>query len=237
MGTELNYELCEDEMPLFPLENVVLFPGGVLPLHIFEERYRLMIQVCLKHERPFGVVLIRHGREVGKMAEPYLVGVAVRIIDVNRLEDGRMDLVTLGQHRFEIIRLRQDLPYLVGKVRRLNADDTKPSGDLKHLVARASRLYRTYESSLAEFLPRWEAAEQIPTDAYHLSYQIGMRLQTPLADRQRLLEIFPIDRLLSEEIQLLGQENEKLKASLIARTSLERHGMDERSLKEKASLN
>ena len=61
------------EISLFPL-NTVLFPGQVLPLHIFEDRYRLMIRECLAEEKPFGVVLIRRGREVGETAEPYMVG-------------------------------------------------------------------------------------------------------------------------------------------------------------------
>ena len=66
------------DLPLFPL-NTVLFPGMVLPLHIFEERYKLMINHCLEEERPFGVLLIREGKEVGSGAVPYQVGTTTMI--------------------------------------------------------------------------------------------------------------------------------------------------------------
>ena len=82
-------------LPLFPL-NTVLFPGMVLPLHIFEERYKLMMNRCLEQERPFGVVLIREGAEVGEQAVPYDVGTTSVIAGVTRYDDGRMNIVSLG---------------------------------------------------------------------------------------------------------------------------------------------
>ena len=69
------------ELPLFPL-NVVLFPGMVLPLHIFEPRYREMVNYCLDEKKPFGVVLLREGEERGGPAIPYQVGTAARIMRV-----------------------------------------------------------------------------------------------------------------------------------------------------------
>ena len=75
------------ELPLFPL-NTVLFPGMPLPLHVFEERYKEMVQVCLDEQRPFGVVLIRSGvAEGGPLADPYDVGCVAEIIEVQKLED------------------------------------------------------------------------------------------------------------------------------------------------------
>ena len=70
MQTDLTQKLSEDEIPLFPL-HVVLFPGSILPLHIFEKRYRLMTQFCLDNDLPFGVVLIKKGREVGEHPHPH----------------------------------------------------------------------------------------------------------------------------------------------------------------------
>ena len=222
MQTDLIQELAEDEMPLFPLE-IVLFPGGVLPLHIFEQRYRLMIQYCLDNDRLFGIVLIKRGREVGEHAEPYLVGTAVKIIEIDRFEDGRMNLITLGQHRFEIMKIRRDLPYLVGQVRALEADDTEPLEDSEMDIVRAIQLYRAYESLLAELVPQWKAVEEIPTVPDHLSYQIATRLQIPLTDKQQLIETLSIHQLLGREIELLERENRRLKISLLARRSFEKH--------------
>jgi Lon protease-like protein len=236
MQTETIQELSDDEIPLFPL-NVVLFPGGVLPLHIFEHRYRTMIQFCLKYNRPFGVVLIKSGREVGEYAEPYGVGTTAKIIDVNKLEDGRMNLIAIGQRRFEIIGTRQDLPYLVGRVRIFDASKEKPPDNIETLVLRASQLYRTYELSLAKLIPVWEAASRVPTDPHQLAYQIGVRLQKPLTDKQQLLETLPIDRLLRREIELLEKENQRLKTTLVARSSLAKQGADESTMRDKILLN
>ena len=235
MQTDLVQELAEDEMPLFPLE-IVLFPGGVLPLHIFEQRYRLMVQYCLDNDRLFGIVLIKRGREVGEHAEPYLVGTAVKIIEVDRLEDGRMNLIALGQHRFEIVKTRRDLPYLVGQVRVLEEDSTEPLEDSEMRAVRAIQLYRTYESLLAELVPQWKVVEEIPTAPDHLSYQIATRLQIPLADKQQLLETLSIHQLLDREIELLERENRRLRISLLARRSFERHDTNISPWK-KASLN
>src|SRR5438046_1437349 len=93
-------------LPLFPL-NTVLFPGMPLRLHIFEERYRLMIGECVERKQPFGVVLIKAGREVGEPAEPRGVGTTALIAAMSRMDDGRMNLVAVGQERFRIDELRQ----------------------------------------------------------------------------------------------------------------------------------
>ena len=81
-------------IPLFPLQ-VVVFPRTPLPLHIFEDRYRLMIRQCLAEDLPFGVVLIKRGQEVGDDAEPYTVGTVARIIESTHLNNGAMNIVTV----------------------------------------------------------------------------------------------------------------------------------------------
>ena len=102
-----------EEMPLFPL-NAVVFPYGSLQLHIFEPRYREMIRSCIEFERPFGIVLIRNGEEVGEIAEPYMVGTAVRVTEAVELGDGRMDITVTGERRFRIRELDESRSYLVG---------------------------------------------------------------------------------------------------------------------------
>ncbi len=93
-------------LPLFPL-NTVLFPGQVLPLHIFEERYRRMIGQCIEKSWPFGVTLIQEGEEVGGPAKPFEVGTTARVTQVERLDDGRLNIISVGEMRFRIASLDQ----------------------------------------------------------------------------------------------------------------------------------
>src|SRR4030042_2031651 len=101
------------ELPLFPL-NVVLFPGQVLPLHIFEDRYRLMIRRCLAEDTSFGVVLTQRAEETGETAEPHAIGTVARIVESEHLPDGALNIVAVGTERFRIRRLLHDKPTLRG---------------------------------------------------------------------------------------------------------------------------
>jgi hypothetical protein len=95
--------VAESALPLFPLR-VVLFPGGLLPLRIFEARYVDMVGRCMREGREFGVLHIEAGGETGAPAQLALVGTAARIIDFNRLEDGLLGLLCLGTRRFRLER-------------------------------------------------------------------------------------------------------------------------------------
>ncbi|HEX5823727.1 MAG TPA: LON peptidase substrate-binding domain-containing protein, partial [Candidatus Limnocylindrales bacterium] len=122
------------ELPLFPL-NTVLCPGIALPLHVFEDRYRALIRHCLATTSPFGVVLIREGREVGSGAISFsAVGTIAEIRDAGRREDGRFDLLVVGTRRFGIRRVLEGQgPYLVADVGIL--DETVDDPELAHKLA------------------------------------------------------------------------------------------------------
>ena len=90
------------DLRLFPL-NSVLFPGMRMPLHIYEERYRVMIRECVEEDAPFGVALIKSGPEVGSGAIPHDVGTTARILQVEYLDDGRMNIFTIGEQRFRTL--------------------------------------------------------------------------------------------------------------------------------------
>ena len=124
-----------EELPLFPL-NTVLFPYAELYLHIFEERYKEMVNLCLKEDRTFGVVLIRSGSEVGQ-AEPYLVGTAVKIVGAHSYEDGRMDIHVRGERRFRIRDIDEDQAYLVGRVEPVFEMDAEEDSEAQSLLALA----------------------------------------------------------------------------------------------------
>jgi hypothetical protein len=92
----------ESHLPLFPL-HTVLFPGGVLPLRIFERRYLDLVADCLRNDRGFGVCLIRSGHEVGAAAQPFTVGTLARIQDWDNTPDGLLAITVRGERRFRVL--------------------------------------------------------------------------------------------------------------------------------------
>jgi Lon protease-like protein len=145
------------ELPLFPL-HTVLCPGIALPLHIFEERYRRLIGQCLDREEPFGVVLIRKGREVGPVPEVARVGTTAVIRQAARYPDGRLDIVTVGETRFRIDSIDPGRePYLVGDVELLD----EPVGGTAERADEAARATgRRFLSYLRTIQPRSDEADQ-----------------------------------------------------------------------------
>jgi len=217
---DLEEKLPENQLPLIPM-NVVLFPGNILPLNIFESRYKLMVEFCVEQESCFGVVLIKKGKEVGGMSIPYLVGTSVQIIETDYQEDGRINLITLGRHRFEILDLVYDRPYLVGEIRTQSLENQQASENLEQIALTARNLYENYETWLTKTIPDWKLPDRIPTSPDQLSSQIGTRLQITLREKQEMLEIFDIDQLLIHQIQLLKYENQRLSASLLAQSKFD----------------
>lgn len=132
------------ELPLFPL-NTVLCPGIALPLHIFEDRYRAMIRQCLETTSPFGVVLIRQGREAGTGTISFTgIGTIAEIRDAGSYDDGRYDLLVVGTRRFEIRRVLSGKgPYLVADVDVLD-EDVGDATVAHHLAMKATRRFVTY---------------------------------------------------------------------------------------------
>jgi Lon protease-like protein len=132
------------EVPLFPL-HTVLFPGVALPLHIFEERYRLMVARCLEAQAPFGVVLIRDGREVGG-GELSIAGVGTfaAIRESEQHPDGRYDLLAVGIGRFAIESVDTDRePYLVATVEPL-AERMEDPAEARRMMRRVTRRFVDY---------------------------------------------------------------------------------------------
>lgn len=176
-----------EELPLFPL-HTVLFPYAQLQLHVFEERYREMVRACVEFDRPFGIVLIREGEEVGGIAAPYMVGTVVRILRVIPYEDGRMDIHVEGERRFRIRELDEDSkPYLVGKVEpviELELDEDEPARTL-FIEARDQ-----FEQLIQKIFARqeFEVKVKLPTDPVVLSFTIANMLHMENLAKQRLLE-------------------------------------------------
>jgi len=191
------------ELPLFPL-NTVLFPGAMLPLHIFEERYKLMIASCIEERRPFGVLLIREGWEVGATAEPFEVGTTAHIARVDELEEGKMDLVCLGGKRFRTVRLVSEDPYLTGEVEFLSSTSTDDP-KAKELSDDAGSLFAEYVRLYLAISNQWARSVEMPGEPDGLADFIGARLGVAPQVKQRLLEELSARTRLALEVQILGE--------------------------------
>jgi Lon protease-like protein len=198
------------ELPLFPL-NTVLFPGQMLPLHIFEDRYRLMIRRCLAEDLPFGVVLIKHGPEVGAEAEPHEVGTIARILKSSHQPDGTIDIVTVGQERFCIDHLIHDQPYLRGEVKTLLMREQVDPGAVATLAERVRDGVSRYIKLIAEAAGLQIQVDAMPDAPEQLGYLAGVAMQIDNREKQEILATSLLQEILTREIQLLSRENALLR--------------------------
>jgi Lon protease-like protein len=189
------------DLPLFPLDTV-LFPGMVLPLHIFEERYKLMINHCLDEERPFGVLLAGDGGTV----TPYRVGTTTAIARVNRLDDGRMNIVTIGGERFRLLEIRHEGPYLVGTAQPWPLGGESQS-EARLQVEPVRRHFRRYLDMLDQAEGHKISINTVPTDPHALALLVAIALQVSKPQKQRLLEQATIPEMLASEQMILKREH------------------------------
>lgn len=205
-----------DPLPLFPLDGV-LFPGMLLPLHIFEPRYRLLLQRTIERDEAFGIVLIRSGREVGGSAEPHRVGTTARVVGATPLPGGRSFIIARGQRRFAVEAVDAERePYLVATVRYLDEDDGAGSAALADRAADAFGQYLTgilaTSNDARTETPMGELREGTPAE---VAYRIAGSLGVDASERQRLLEAESTAARLESEIALLQRENTLLKELLL----------------------
>lgn len=200
-------------LPLFPL-NVVLVPGLVLPLHIFEPRYRGMVRDLLRRDDPqareFGIVAIRQGRsfDAEGMDALYPVGTATVLREAEELDDGRFDIVTTGTRRFRILSVDRSSDLAVATVEFLE-DVADPQDAL--IALRARRSFDTYRRLLGGRLvigqPDREDASDLPEDPTVLSYLVTAAMVLPWDERQGLLAAPDTATRLQQADRLLAREN------------------------------
>ena len=164
-----------------------------------------MIHACLQERRPFGVVLIKEGQEVGQPARPYAVGTTARIHDVERLDRGRLRLLTLGERRFHIRRVVQEAPYLAAEVVELDEALGDPAA-LRVATSQAVQLFSQYCQLLVRLGARESCMPELAPDPVTLSYQIGAWLQVDLEEKQALLEAPSTLERLTAALRLLRRE-------------------------------
>jgi Lon protease-like protein len=199
------------DLRLFPLQTV-LFPGMRLPIHVFEERYRIMIRECIEEDAPFGVLLIKSGPESGGAAVPHEFGTTARILQVEYLDDGRMNIFTLGERRFRAIALNTTQPYLRGEVALL--DQLPPGDGATALVARAEPLFGEYLKTYLAVGGQWTRSVHIPRDPGEAADFVAARLDTMPQIKQELLEQLSPDDRLRREIELLDAELPEMQSRL-----------------------
>ncbi len=192
------------DLPLFPL-NTVLFPGMILPLHIFEERYKLMIGRCLEQERAFGVVLIREGKEVGGGAVPYDVGTTAVIAGASKLDDGGYNLVTVGSERFRLHRVRDEQSYLVGQAQPWPLAGGRPE-ELERRLPLVRALFDRYLGLLVRAQGHRIDIADIPDEPRAFALLVAVAIQVPMPQKQHLLSRPSISDLLRAEHLMLRRE-------------------------------
>ncbi len=202
-------DLSVRELPLFPLPEVVLFPNEVLPLHIFESRYRIMLKSVLETDSLFGVV--RLDPSTKNMAN---VGCCAHIIKHQTADDGRSNIVTIGQQRFQILEIVRSTPFYTGIVSWIDDENSQNIQDLDILrdsVIQALNDVVKLTGKLTnsqKLLP-----DKLPKNPMELSFWIGAHLGGPVSDeQQRLLEERDTYIRLQREFEMLDHTRKQLAA-------------------------
>ena len=202
-------ELSVRELPLFPLPEVVLFPQEVLPLHIFESRYRIMLQSVLETDSMFGV--IKWDPNTKSMAN---IGCCAQILKHQTSEDGRSNIITLGQQRFEVLEIIRSAPFysaLVSWISDENVENIQKLDFLKDSVTEALSDVINLTSKLTN--TKKNLPDKLPNNPVELSFWIGAHLGGQVADeQQRLLEERNTYTRLQREYEMLDHTRKQLAA-------------------------
>ncbi len=204
--------MARARIPLFPLGSV-LFPGLLLPLHIFEDRYRTLVRDLSElpegWRRRFGVVAIRAGREVGTdgVRALYEVGCVAEMRRVESYDDGRFDIVTTGGARFTLRDLDHEKPYLTAEVDLLD----EPVGEEAPLLAqRVGPAFASYVEALGDAQGGQIELPTLPDDPLLLSYLVAATMVLDIGDKQRLLAEPDAAARLRAALTLLTRESAML---------------------------
>ena len=203
-----------ETLPLFPL-GTVLYPGLLLPLHIFEDRYRQLVRDLLDGPEPrrFGVIAIRKGRETGVagISSLHEIGCTATLRRVAEHDDGRFDLVTVGSQRFRLLELDDSRPYLQGEVDLLaeDAGDEAAAGVAAEAVRRG---FRGYLDALTARGATQVSVPDLPADPVQLSYLVAASVIIDLGDQQALLAEPDAAARLAAERALLSREATMLRS-------------------------
>jgi ATP-dependent Lon protease len=194
------------ELPLFPLPEVVLFPGRRLPLHIFEPRYRIMMNTILQSDRRFGVLMYN---PVDRTVAP--IGCCAEVVDYHRLPDDRWKIMTFGQQRFRVLEYVREKPYYVGLVEWI--EDVPTDRDLRPMATEVDTLLRDVVRLSAKLTGQEiELPDDIPDLPTELSYWVASNLYGVATEQQALLEMQDTAARLERESEILTSTRNHLAA-------------------------
>ena len=203
-------------LPLFPL-NTVLFPGGTIPLQVFEPRYLRLIDDCLNSDSKFGVVLIKEGKEVGGPSVPMSIGTIAKITSVKNLPNNRLLVTSIGTDRFNILEILKDDPYMVATVDVQNEQTNEEIED--QTLKEATQSTGEYLQTLLAMQGGWikNPSSSLPEKPLDLSFFMAQLIQQPTSDQQKMLETTSTINRLSDCTNIIKSEIQKL----VARTKMD----------------
>jgi Lon protease-like protein len=195
-----------DRLPIFPLPNVLLFPNMVVPLHIFEDRYKRMVSDCLQGDRLLGLFLLQQGwDEEGAVPTPYDVGGMGRITRAARYPNGSMDILLSGLARVHVLRYVQQKPYLIAEVE-MWPDEPDDSEGVEALTRRMVGLFERFVIAKAgeghELLKNVKLLAS-PIDLLHL---VVTNMPLDVHQKQEILNLRPIDERITVMTTFLNRE-------------------------------
>ena len=184
--------MSDRTIPMFPL-SLVLFPGQILPLHTFEDRYRTMVEEIIDKDREFGVVLIERGSEIGGGDTRKSVGTLAEIIESEKSNDGRWLLITKGTKRIETSRWLEDSPYPRAEVSFLDEEEflSGDTGDWRKIVTHMRRVLAILSELGDDVAP---ISINISEDPHVGSFQMSSILPITPFDSQKLLEVDSVSK-------------------------------------------
>ncbi|MAX89080.1 MAG: ATP-dependent protease [Synechococcus sp. SAT82] len=200
------------ELPLFPLPDVVLFPQQLLPLHIFESRYRMLLQSVLETDKRFGIVRINP--ENGQMAD---IGCCAEVLQHQTTEDGRSYIVSLGQQRFRVLNITRETPFRSAMVSWMEDDTIEDLSDLHGLSDRVGSALKDVFALTAKLQNReLDVPDDIPDLPRELSFWIGAHLDNrAAAEQQELLELTDTRQRLERQFEMLDHTRRQLAARTV----------------------
>ena len=211
-------DLAVRELPLFPLPDVVLFPQEVLPLHIFEPRYRMLLRTVMADDKRFGVV--RWDPQAKDMAK---VGCCAEILHCQHQEDDHSNIVTMGQQRFRVLDIVREAPFRVALVSWIEDEVSTTHNELETLASSVTQALKDVVELTGKLVDKpTNLPSDLPDLPRELSFWIGSHLGGPVADHQQaLLEITDTAERLRQEYELLDHTRKQLAARTVLKDTFQ----------------